>query len=111
MILRKEPPENHFVQIPNSVVDDYTISDGAKVLYITLHRMKLFDLVNDAYLCHRMRVSLRSLTRRKLELKHRDLLGVIMVRPRIYMVYVGTPEFPVSKMKLAYKEKDTEKLR
>jgi hypothetical protein len=75
------------------------LSDGAKVLYVHLLGLQSNRQFTDKYISKRYGISLRSLAKKKKELKDLNLILIKQTSPRFYVCFVGYLNHPASKVK------------
>lgn len=101
-------PHTRFTQISNAMLTDSSLSDGAIRLHCYLASLPNGKTITDAYVCKVLQLAPRTLARRKLELKERDLIEMVQLAPRIFDLYIGYPGMPASKVKAVWDIGDIE---
>lgn len=99
MIVRKVEPYTEYTKLDRNVFSDKTISDGAARLYAYLSGLKTGGQFKDTYIMKCLGISQPSLTRRKSELKKKDLILIDRVGLKQYFLYIGNTKFPASRVK------------
>lgn len=105
MIIRHNLPQRGYTKIDRYVFT-LDISDGAKVLYGYLCGLRNGASFSDKYIMKAMDVSQTVLTRRKKELKDKDLILVDQISPKVYIAYIGHTTQGASEVKRAWVKED-----
>ena len=91
--------EQRFTQIGNSVVKRADLSDGAFRLYAFLTSWLPTSRLNDSGIAKELGISSAVVTRRKKELKEKELLVIVQIAPTIYINYLGHNDMSANEVK------------
>lgn len=96
-LLSKKLPSNNFTRVFNGI-HKVKLSHRALLLYLFLAERPAGRDYTDKYIMKSLEMQLRILTLAKKELKERDLLYVHRLGSKSYVMFVGFPECPASKL-------------
>ena len=89
MIVKKGVPFDKWTKVDNKIIEDISLSDGAFRMYTLLYSWPNGMLASDACLASSLQISQTVVTRRKKELKDRDLILSKRVAAGMYELYIG----------------------
>ena len=100
-LIKKYLPNKDYSKIDNKVatIDRGSVCDGAKVLYLYLAGFKNARRITDNYVLSVLNISENTLVKYKKQLKDADLILIDHIAGREYDMYIGSTQFPASKVK------------
>jgi len=110
MWTRKLLARTGFTKIDNSLWFNLKLSSDGLRLYGALSTFQNFTAIDDGYLCTALGMSIATLTRKKKELKDMDLICTVCICPRVYVLYIGSVNFPASAVSKHFEAEDRKRL-